>query len=280
MWWKLFSILGLAGMGGIAAAAWSSYRQGSREAETALESIAAAAEPASGKFEPQLVAELPEIARRYFNHSVAPGTPLRTTVRLQMEGTFLLGDVARHQSYVMTAQQVLAPPEQFVWIARMRAGAMQVSGSDALVGEGAWTRFWLNGIVPVVNQQGSADLRRSALARAAMEAIWAPASLLPANGVRWEQVGPDRARLHFPTGIKPVEMTLAPDGRVLEVVTQRWSDANADKVFRLQSFGGRMEAEQSFAGFTIPSMVKVGNLYGTAAYLPFFQARITEASFL
>jgi len=67
---------------------------------------------------------------------------------------------------------------------------------------------------------------------------------------------------------------------VLEVVTMRWSDANPDKTFRLQPFGGNMEAETSFLGFTIPSLIKVGNHFGTDDYLPLFQAQITKAEYL
>lgn len=227
-----------------------------------------------------MVSGLPEIAQRYFAHAIAPGTPLRTTVRLEMDGTFLLGDTAKFQTYAMTARQILAPPAEFVWIPEMQSGVMHISGSDALVRAEGWTRFWINGLVPVVNLRTSSDLNRSALARSAMEAVWAPASLLPGNGVTWQQTGPNTARLIFATGIEPVEMTLGPDGRVLEVVTMRWSDANPDRTFRLQPFGGTMEAEAMFGGFTIPSLIKIGNHFGTDDYLPFFQAEITAAEYL
>lgn len=244
-----------------------------------MASISGRARPPLGSFDSSLVAELPEIAQRYFAHAIAPGTSLYTTVRLEMEGSFLLGDKSGFQTYAMRARQILAPPSEFVWLASMRSGIMHISGSDALVRDVGWTRFWINGLVPVVNVTASPDLNRSALARPAMEAIWAPASLLPANGVTWEQTGPDTARLSFKTGVEPVTMTLGPDGRVLEVVTMRWSDANADKTFRLQPFGGTMEAESTFEGFTVPSLIKVGNHFGTDDYLPFFQAKITAAEY-
>ncbi len=279
MWWKLL-VIGLVVVAGAAALASWSYQQGRRETKTARDGIAARARQSFGTFELAMVSQLPEIARRYFNHAIALGTPLHTTVRLEMEGAFLLGDNASFQSYAMKAQQILSPPSEFVWAPVMQSGGMSISGSDALVQGSGWTRFWINGLIPVVNLQASPDLNRSARARAAMESVWAPASLLPANGVAWEQTGPNTARLTFRADIEPVDMTLAADGRVLEVVTMRWSDANADKSFRLQSFGGTMEAEQTFGGYTIPSQLKVGNLYGSPGYLPFFQARVTAADFL
>lgn len=279
MWWKLLLIAVTVFAAAAAFASWS-YHQATREAEGAANGVGARARPSLGTFEPAMVADLPEIARRYFNHAIAVGTPLHTTVRVEMEGTFLLGTSASFQSYAMTARQILSPPLEFVWVPVMRSGAMTISGSDALVQGAGWTRFWINGLVPVVNLQDTPDLNLSARARAAMESVWAPASLLPANGVAWEQTGPNAARLTFGTSLEPVDLTLAADGRVLEIVTMRWSDVNADKTFRLQPFGGTMGAEQTFAGFTIPSELKVGNLYGSPDYLPFFQARITAAEYL
>jgi len=279
MWKLALLVVAVVIVGAGVATIWS-YRQASNDAERAMSGIAGRTKPPSEVFDPSLVAGLPEIAQRYFTHAIAPGTPLHTTVRLEMKGTFLLGDKASFQTYAMTARQILAPPSEFVWIPSMQSGVMSISGSDALVQGAGWTRFWINGLVPVVNLQATTDLNRSALTRAAMEAMWAPASLLPGNGVAWEQTGPSTARLSFTTGIEPVDMTLAPDGRVVKVVTMRWSDANPEKTFRLQPFGGTMEAEATFAGFTIPSLVKVGNHFGTDDYLPFFQAQIMAAEFL
>lgn len=279
MWWKLLLIALVVVACAATLASWS-YQQGGREAEVAWNDVAARASPSLVTFEPAMVSDLPEIARRDFNHTISVGTPLHTTVRIEMEGAFLLGDRASFQAYAMIARQILSPPSEFVWVPVMRSGAMRISGSDALVHGVGWTRFWINGLVPVVNLQDSPDLNRSAQARAAMESVWAPASLLPAHGVAWEQTRPNTARLTFGTGVEPVDLTLAADGRVREVVTMRWSDVNADRTFRLQPFGGTMDAEQTFGGYTIPSKLKVGNLYGSANYLPFFQARITAADFL
>lgn len=279
MWkWMLLATLMVVVAG--LALAYGYYRSAMAEADRAMAEVEAQIRPAAGNFDPATLVGLPEIAQRYFGHAIARGTRLSTAVRLEMEGTFLLGDATQFQTYSMHARQVLAPPSAFVWIPEMKAGVMQITGSDALVNGRGWTRFWINGLLPVVGVQTSADLVRSALSRAAMEAVWVPASLLPSNGVAWEQTGPNTARLSFATGVEPVDVTLDEDGRVLEIVTMRWSNATPDQTFRLQPFGGRAEAEATFGGFTVPSQLKVGNHYGTDDYLPFFQATITSAHYL
>jgi hypothetical protein len=259
-----------------------SYRRAMADARNAWALIASSPSRDQGTYSPRMVADLPEIARRYFSHAIAPGTPLKSKVELEMAGTFLVGEKDKYQTYTLEARQILHPPSGFVWIARMRSGAMRISGSDALASGEAWTRFWLLGLIPVANALSSPDLVRSATFRAAMEGVWAPASRLPQNGVVWEQTGQDQARVRF-RQVTPeivLEMTLAPDGAIREIMGQRWSDANPDKTFRLQPFGGTLEAEGSFEGYTIPVRLRIGNHYGTNDYLPFFQAEISRARYL
>jgi hypothetical protein len=270
---------------GTAAAGAATYRwSAAQEEEKVRRAIIAAAPPVAATFGEALIAELPEVAQRYFRHAIAVGTPLATTVELEMRGTFLLGETAATaQAYAMTAHQTLAPTRsEFLWQPRMRRGAMLITGSDGLAGGEAWTRFWLAGLVPVVNEVSrERDLVRSAAFRSAAEAMWLPAAMLPQAGARWRAVGPDMAEVTLPSVGGPItnRLTIGKDGRVLEVIGQRWSNANRDKRFRLQPFGGTVMAERQFGGFTIPSRVSIGNHYGTPDFLPFFQAEITDARY-
>ncbi|WP_316360192.1 DUF6544 family protein [Devosia sp.] len=262
---------------------WS-HRRAIDEAESAWATIAAAAQQQAGAavFDPAMVADLPEVAQRYFLHAIAPGTPLRTTVTLRMEGQFLLGDRDSNQPYAMVARQILAPPDAFVWLPVMRSGVLTITGSDGSLDGKAWMQFWINSLVPVVNAQSTPDLVRSAQFRSAMESIWVPAALLPRDGIAWQAGAADKAIVTISTFENPIvlELTLDETGALTEVVGMRWSDANPEKTFRLQPFGGTIEAERAFEGYTIPTMVKVGNLFGTDGFLPFFQAEIVEAKYL
>lgn len=280
--WATFGIGASTALGAVILYGLIEQRSAMKEATTAYARVGAEPEPPKVRFGPEHVSELPEIAQRYFKHAIAPETPIYSVVELQMEGTFLLGDKAKFQTYSMSAREVLRPPDQFVWMPQLRSGALTISGSDGLARGEAWTRFWLFRLIPVVQEENYPDLVRSAKFRALGEsALWMPSSLLPQNGVKWEQLGPADATVTF-TRFDPaitLQLSIDASGAVKEFVGQRWSNANPDKTFRLQPFGGKVLAEGSFQGLTIPTQVKLGNHFGTEDYLPFFQARVVGAKY-
>jgi hypothetical protein len=233
-------------------------------------------------YDPAMVAGLPPVAQRYFARAIRPGTPLHRMVRLEMSGTFTLNGKAMP----MQARQILAPPGRgFVWQAGIGAGLMRFAGSDGYLsgpsGAESWTKFWLGGLVPLVRIGGSTDHARSAATRAALESVWVPATLLPQSGAIWTETGPDTAEIRFAAtpDLPPVQVTLNAEGDMIEVWSLRWSDANPDKRYRLQPFGGRMLDWAEYRGFRIPSRVEMGNHWGTPDHAPFFKADITRADY-
>lgn len=252
------------------------YRTNMAKAQVAWSDIATRETGQPDTFTPELVVGQPEIAKRYFNHAIAPGTRLYRRAELTMSGEFLLGEGDAQQSYAMRARQILAPPHEFVWIADMAKGPIRISGSDGLHQSHGWTRFWMFRCAPLIQLAATADLDRAAAARPAIEAIWAPATLLPDHGAVWKQTADDTAEVSFGTGVQAITVTLriGEDGALKEIWTERWTDANPDKIYKIQTFGAVIEAEEQFGGFTIPSQVTVGNQFGTPDYLPFFRAKL------
>lgn len=249
------------------------WRQTDRlhDAHVSAELLSLAGPPIQ-RFDGLVIAELPEPARRYFKYTIAEGAPLMPAVEIEMTGEIGLGTKERPNYRVFRAQQVLAPPHGFVW--QLRAGIL--SGSDGAKSHASWTRFWLFGLVPIVRASGP-DHHRSAYGRLVAEgAFWSPASLLPSETVRWEPVNKHTARavvthVHH---VQKVEITVNERGQPVRVVIQRWSNANAEKVFREQPFGGDLADFRDVGGYKLPFRVEGGNLIGTDAYFPFFKATV------
>ncbi|MEX0338080.1 MAG: DUF6544 family protein [Arenibacterium sp.] len=230
------------------------------------------------RFSKGMVADLPAPARRYFAFAIVEGTPLHTVARIDMVGRFASGTKEAPNYVDMNAVQVLALPNGFVWKMSATSGRLRMSGSDGA----GWTRFWLAGLVPVARFGGTMDHRRAAFGRYTAEAVfWTPAALLPGPGVTWEPVSETVARVIVRhDGLEQaVDVTVDTMGRPVEVVFPRWSDANPEKVYQLQPFGGYLSEFREFGGFRLPTHVEAGNFFGTDDYFPFFIADITAIRF-
>ncbi|NWG45390.1 MAG: hypothetical protein HXY25_02430 [Alphaproteobacteria bacterium] len=248
----------------------------------AMDRLRARQPAAPARFDPALVASLPEPARRYFTFAIAPGTPLRTVAEIHMTGRFRLGSGEAARDLAMRAHQVLGAPEGFVWRMAARRGVLCLSGSDGLADGTSWTRFRMLGLFPLAHLGGTEDHGRSAFGRLAAEAVfWTPAAVLPGPGVTWEPVDDDTARVTLSHAGLPqsVDVTVDAEGRPVRVVFPRWSDADPERTYRLQPFGGDLSAFRDFGGFRLPTHVEAGNFYGTAAYAPFFLVDVTEVTF-
>jgi hypothetical protein len=232
----------------------------------------------AARFDPQMVADLPEPARRYFLYTIETGTPLYTVANISMSGQFGMGDKTQPNYLEMSAIQTLAMPSGFIWKMCARRGLLRLSGSDTE----QWTRFWLMGLLPVARMGGDADHRRSAFGRYVAEAVfWTPAAVLPGPGVSWAQLDANCARLTVNhQGLsQSVDVTVADDGQPTMVHFERWSNANPEKQHRLQPFGGYLSEFRSFAGYRLPTHVEAGNHFGTDVYFAFFVADVTTVEF-
>ena len=252
-----------------------------RRADRAEWDRLAALQPADpARFDPEMVADLPEPARRYFRFAIQTGTPLLPVSEIDMTGKFSLGSKQAPAYRPMEARQILSVPEGFVWAMRTRKG-MPVSGSDSAF----WTRFRIFGLFPVGRLGGNHDHRRSAFGRYVAEAaIWAPAALLPGPGVSWAAVDDTTtniARVTVRHGAlsQTVDLTLDEEGKPVVVSFQRWSDANPDHIHRLQPFGATLSEFREVGGYRMAFHVEAGNMFGTEAYFPFFIADVSEIRF-
>jgi hypothetical protein len=239
--------------------------------------------PMPQRFEPPMVSGLPEPARRFFTFAIQPGAQLRTVVELTMTGEISLGTKDEPKYMPMKARQVLAAPDGLVWELEAGSGAMRVSGSDGMVADRSWTRFWLLRCIPVTRAGGDRDHLRSSFGRVVAEAaFWSPAFLLPRAGVEWVRIDQDTARVTVTHGslVQSADVRVDANGQPVWVSMPRWTNANPEKAWRVQPFGGELADFRMVSGYRVPFRVDGGNYFGTPAYFPFYRARVVEMRFL
>ena len=233
----------------------------------------AAAPP--GRFAADLVASLPEPARRWLIHAVAAGTPLWPTVQLTMRGRIRIGAWRP-----FTARQLLAPPHGFIWAATARVVGLPLTGFDRYSSGTGQMRWRLLGLIPVMTGAGP-DVTRSAAGRLAGEGIcWLPTAF--AGAVWAAGPEPDTAVASWRIGDadESVRLRVGPDGALQEVLMQRWGNPDGQP-FGRYPFGVAVEAERTFGGVTMPSALRAGWWWGTDRQEAgeFFRAEVTDATF-
>ena len=205
-------------------------------------------------------------AKRFFLYTIGEGAHLRTVAEVVIGGEIGLGDKDNPQYVPMRGHQIIAPPYGLVWKLEAGWGLTRIFGPDGFDGSSSWTRFWLLNIIPLVRAGGGPDHARSAFGRLVAESVFfAPAALLPQHGVTWDNAGPDTARatVSFRTMKQTVDVSVDGMGRLHTVTIPRWSNANPDKEYREQPFGGTLSEFERFDGYMLPTRIEGGNFIGT-----------------
>jgi hypothetical protein len=214
-------------------------------------------------------AGLDEPVRRYLEHALGGGAAPGAGSRLTMQGRIKAG-----AWLPFTAIEEL-DGRSFSWRARVGRGRLAPLTVVDRFGDGAgWTEGRLFGRARVFAAAGQ-DTSRSAAGRAALEAIWAPAALLPERGVRWRADSDDEivASFDVPPERPEVHLRIDERGAVLRASALRWGDAGSG-AFGYIPCGCEVAGERRFGAVTVPSEVTVGWWFGTPRWAPFFRASI------
>jgi len=216
-----------------------------------LEALWQRAPAASRSFVPQDVAHLPELARSYLTHAIAPGTPLASAVRLRMHGSIRLKRWRRFK-----AVQVITREGSMVWRASVRMKGASIRGYDSFVGGKGAMQWRLFGIIPVIRESGP-DVTRSVANRVAAESIWLP-SMLVDDAVRWRDEAPTGTHASVSIGAYPSKLHMMLDhGHLIALSLARWGNPDGG-VFGEWPFGAHIDQEATFGGYTIPARLRVG----------------------
>ncbi|MCP3144469.1 DUF6544 family protein [Pyxidicoccus xibeiensis] len=230
--------------------------------------------PPRESFRPEFVAGLPQPARAWLTHAIAPGTPLWRTSRLTMHGTLKISG----RWLPFEATQVHAPGRGFLWKARARMKGLPVVGHDLYADGRGEMRWKLLGLVPVATGDGP-DIARSARGRLAAETVAMVPTWLVGPHVTWSAEGARTAVAHFTIDQEPfdIRLELGDAGALRRVSFQRWGAPRPKDPFGLHAFGCEVLEERTFAGLTVPSRMRAGWFFGEPRFESegeFFRATI------
>lgn len=212
------------------------------------------------------MAALPEPVARYLAHAMPAGAPDDPAVRLRMAGRIKLG-----LWLPFTADQV-CDGRSFEW--RARVGPLHVT--DRFAGGAGGMRGSLLGRRTIFDLT-SPDVTRSSAGRAALEAIWCPAALLPERGATWRAESDDHivASRDVPPERPEVHLRIGADGAVRAAWAERWGKVRRPSYGYIPC-GCEVGAERRFGDLVVPSEVTVGWWFGTPEHAPFFRARVED----
>lgn len=270
------AILGLAGLGAGALGVLTATKIRDDRYVDGLWRLLDQAERGDEPFTEERVAGLPDPARRYFLHAIQPGTRLASRLHWRYAGHMKPGPKLPWMA--LRAEQILVKERGFVWRAWARTGPLVVTASDHYLDGAGRMRLALYGLVPVVTASGP-DLAKSARARLLIEGCALPSAFLPGPHVRIAGIDASRFKVlvRLQGEVTPLTLTVDQDGRLRELVLERWGNLTTDGSYRSIPYGCTVEGERTVGGYTIPSNIAGGWWYGTERYLEVMRLRVTWA---
>ena len=244
-----------------------------------LDALWDSATPTELVFNSAKLAHLPEVAKRYLEHAIAPGTKLASAVRLKMHG-----EIKLKKWVPFTAEQVICWEHGLIWSATAwMNGFLPIVGSDRVI-DGIGAMQWkLLGLFPVMTANG-ADITRSSIGRLESESLCLP-SVFYRDDVSFTstELSPLDSNLHSSFVVQgekaELDFTIDSTGRLKTFKLPRWGNPDNTE-FRYVNFGGILEEEVTFSGYTIPTRLRIGWYFGTERFESegeFFRATIDDA---
>ncbi|MCY7278849.1 MAG: hypothetical protein LH702_35215 [Phormidesmis sp. CAN_BIN44] len=206
-------------------------------------------------FDPELLGNLPHLARRYLEQAIAPGTPLASAVRLWMHGEMKLG---KHW-HSFKAEEVICWDRGMIWQVTTLMNDLPILGCDRVV-DGVGNASW-NTI-----QRSGEDITRSCVGRVQAESIWLP-SVLCNSDIIWTELNASQVQATFTALGEPAKLTLtvSNQGVLEQIKVDRWGSLEGE-AFHYGDFGGIVEQSDIFEGYTIPTQLRVGWFFGSERF--------------
>jgi uncharacterized protein DUF6544 len=229
--------------------------------------MTAASQPT--RFTASLLAGLAEPVRRYLSHAISEGTELGTGVSLTMTGRIKVG------LWLPFSARQECDGRSFAWRARVGFGPLTaLAVVDRFGQRGGSMDGRLLGRIRIFHAEDE-NTRRSAAGRAALEAVYTPASLLPQRGVNWraESEGEIVASWDVPPERPELHLEIDDRGAVRAYWAARWG-STGQKAFGYIPCGCDVGAERRFGDLVVPSRITGAWWFGTPRQAPFYRAEI------
>lgn len=226
-------------------------------------------------FQPELIVNLPEPARRYLEQAIAPGTTLASAVRLWMHGEIKLGE----KWHPFRGEEVICWNRGMIWRATTWMQGLPIWGADRIV-DGAGDMQWkILGLFPVMQASGP-DITHSAAGRVQGESAWLP-SVLCDPGIAWAELSSSEVQANFITLGEPAKLTfqVSEQGMLEQVKVDRWGNPEGGE-FHYVDFGVIVEESSGFDGYIIPTCIRAGWFLGSDKFESegeFFRCTIDRA---
>jgi hypothetical protein len=222
----------------------------------------------------EMLAGLPEPARRYLRYAGVVGRPIPATVRIRQACRMRMAPGA--PSFPLTAEQwYTVEPPGFLWDATVAiAGVPLVRGRDGyLDGHGLMT-IRLGSVCPVVDAAGP-EMDRASLLRFLSEMPWFPGSLL-SERVAWEAIDDTNVRISITDGDLRATGTLEIDaeGRLVAFRSERY--AMVGKGFELRPWTAPTHEYGERAGLRLPVRGAAVWTLPDGTELPYIEVELTE----
>lgn len=233
-----------------------------------------------GRFDNQILANLPAPVQRYFRAALQQGQARVQSARFEREGNFNLAEhaPARWSSF-RSEQQVMTAPPGFDWNARIRmAPGLPVHVHDAYLAGQGYLHAALLGLLTLARAPASAELAEGELMRYLAEAAWYPTALLPGQGVEWRALDANSARATLTDAGHAVSLDFhfSPDTGLIErVYSPARPRMNAGQT-DLIPWQGRFWDHAEFNGMQIPRQAEVAWLLPQGEW-PYWRGRLLKA---
>jgi hypothetical protein len=256
---------------------WSAHRRRLQNAGRRLD-----VRPGHETFSEEMLAGLPDPARRYLRHAIRPGAVLASQVRLTLQAGVKIRKTDQEAPYRTYRFEEVLTAGRGLWGRGWVEGASLPKSASFWYSDGdAAGRDALLDVYPTLQNSG-AEFTRVLKSRFLYELTWIPTAFLPQRGARWEALDDERARVmvELDGEIMTLELRVDADGRLLEAAADRWgSVGNAQGHFSYIPFGMAVDEEKTFGDYTIPTILWGGWWYRTERYVESTRAIVETADF-